>query len=148
MPNYTAVLNEEIARIARKEVRAITGPIIAKITEQKKKISAQVKVIDDLQKRVNMLEELLGFEEILDISDISEEEIQKSRITPKYIASIRSKNDLSRNEMALLLDINPNSIYLWENGKSTPRNNAKAKLIKLKKMGKKKIKSLLEELFI
>ncbi len=148
MPNYTAVLNEEIARIARKEVRLAIDPLGKKVIEQKKKISAQSKTIADLEKRIGELEELLGFEEILDTSEITEEEIQKSRITPKYISGVRTKHDLSRNEMALLLDINPNSIYLWENGKSTPRNDAKAKLMKLKQMGKKEVKQLLEELFI
>jgi DNA-binding transcriptional regulator YiaG len=148
MPNYTAVLNEEIARIARKEVRTAVEPLSAKIIEQKKKLSAQSKVIADLEKKVNILEELLGFEDIIDISDITEEEVLKSRITPKYIASLRSKNELSRNDMALLLDVNPNSIYLWENGKSTPRNDAKAKLIKMKKMGKRGVKQLLDEIFI
>lgn len=148
MPNYTVVLNDEIARIARKEVRLIVDALGAKVIEQKKKISAQSKIIASFEKRMGKLEEILGFEEILDISDISEEEVEKSRITPKYITAVRTKNDLSRNEMAMLLDINPNSIYLWENGKSTPRNDTKAKLLKLKQMGKKEVRRLLEELFI
>ena len=148
MPNYTAVLNEEIARIARKEVRASVEPLSARIIEQKKKLSAQSKIIADLTKRVEFLEDLLGLEDVLDTSDITEEEVAKSRITPKYITSLRTKHELSRNEMAFLLDINPNSIYLWENGRSTPRNDAKAKLLKLKKMGKREVKQLLEEIFI
>ena len=148
MPNYTAVLNEEIARIARKEVRASVEPLSARIIEQKKKLSAQSKIIADLTKRVDFLEDLLGLEDVLDTSDITEEDVAKSRITPKYITSLRTKHELSRNEMAFLLDINPNSIYLWENGRSTPRNDAKAKLLKLKKMGKREVRQLLEEIFI
>ena len=148
MPNYTAVLNEEIARIARKEVRNIVDPVITRVMEQKKKISVQNKMIADLEKRVSMLEELLGFEEIIDPSVISEEEIKNSRITPKYISNLRNKHDLSRNEMAALLDINPNSIYLWESGRATPRNDAKAKLMILKKMGKREVKQLLDEILI
>ena len=148
MPNYTAVLNEEIARIARKEIRYVVEPLSTKIVEQKKKLSSQNKLIAELTKRVDILEELLGFEEIIDTSDISEEEIAKSRITPKYISSLRTKHELSRNDMAMILDVNPNSIYLWENGKSTPRNDAKAKLIKLKQMGKRELKKLLEEIFV
>ena len=148
MPNYTAVLNEEIARIARKEVKAAVEPLSARIIEQKKRISALNKQVAELEKRVDYLEELLGFEEILDASSITEEEIEKSRITPKYISNLRSKHDLSRNDMAYLLDINPNSIYLWENGRAKPRNETKAKLLLLKKMGKKEVKALLEEVVL
>lgn len=148
MPNYTAVLNEEIARIARKEIKNVFEPLSAKVIEQKKKISEQSKTIDDLEKRLDILEDLLGLEDIIDTSDITEEEIEKSRITPKYISKLRSKHELSRNEMATLLDINPNSIYLWESGRATPRNDAKAKLIKMKQMGKREVKELIEELFI
>ncbi len=148
MPNYTSVLNEEISRIARKEIKAVLDPLSAKVIDQKKKISTQSKVIDDLEKRIALLEDLLGFEEIIDASAISEEEILKSRITPKYISGLRSKHELSRNEMAMLLDINPNSIYLWETGRAVPRNDAKAKLIQLKKMGKRELKQLLDEIFI
>jgi DNA-binding transcriptional regulator YiaG len=148
MPNYTAVLNEEIARIARKEVRTAVEPLNAKVMEQKKRISTLNKIIADLEKRVDLLEELLGFEEVLDTSDITEEEVEKSRITPKYFSKLRAKHELSRNDMAFLLDINPNSIYLWESGRATPRKEAKAKLLKLKKMGKKEVKRLLEEVVI
>ena len=148
MPNYTAVLNEEIARIARKEVKSVVDPMANRVIELKKKISVQSKTIADLEKRLDLLEDLLGFEEIIDTSGISEEEIKNSRITPKYISSLRAKHELSRNEMAMLLDINPNSIYLWESGRATPRNDAKAKLIKMKQMGKREITQLLDEIFI
>ena len=148
MPNYTALLNEEIARIARKEVKSVVDPLSAKVIEQKKKISTQAKEIADLEKRLDLLEDLLGFEEILDSSGVSGEEIKKARITPKYISSLRAKHELSRNEMALLLDINPNSIYLWESGRAKPRNDAKAKLITMKQMGKRELKQLLDEIFI
>ena len=148
MPNYTAVLNEEIARIARKEVKTVCEPLAAKVIEQKRKISDQGKIIAELEKKVDLLEEILGFEDIIDASDITEEEVAKSRVTPKYISSLRAKHELSRNEMAVLLDINPNSIYLWESGRATPRTDAKAKLIKMKQMGKREIKQLIEEIFI
>jgi DNA-binding transcriptional regulator YiaG len=148
MPNYTAVLNEEIARIARKEVKAAVEPLAARLIEQKKRISALKKTVSELERKVASLEEILGFEDILATSSLTEEEIANSRITPKYIANLRAKHELSRNEMAYLLDINPNSIYLWENGRAKPRNEAKAKLLVLKKMGKKEVRALLEELSI
>ena len=145
MPNYTAVLNDEIARIAKKEVKVAVDPIIAKAIELKKKVSALTKQNAELTAKVNDFEQLLGIEPLIDPAAVSEEEIKNSRITPKYIANIRKKLGLSKNEMAAVLEINPNSIYLWETGRATPRNDTKAKLIQLREMGKKQVKALLEE---
>ena len=145
MPNYTTVLNEEIARIARKEVKTAVDPIMARAIELKKKVSALTKQTAELASKLDDLEQLLGLEPLIDPSVVSEEEIKKSRITPKYIANIRKKLGLSKNEMAAVLEINPNSIYLWESGRATPRNETKAKLIQLREMGKKEVRALLEE---
>ncbi|NOY75459.1 MAG: helix-turn-helix domain-containing protein [Kiritimatiellaeota bacterium] len=145
MPNYTSVLNEEIARIAKKEVKTAVDPILARAIDLKKKVSALTKQTAELTAKLDDLEQLLGIEPLIDPSAVSEEEIKKSRITPKYIANIRKKLGLSKNEMAAILEINPNSIYLWESGRATPRNETKAKLIQLREMGKKEVKALLEE---
>jgi DNA-binding transcriptional regulator YiaG len=145
MPNYTTVLNEEIARIAKKEVKAAVDPILARAIELKKKVAALTKQNAELAARLDDLEQLLGIEPLIDPSAVSEEEIKKSRITPKYISNIRKKLGLSKNEMAAVLEINPNSIYLWETGRATPRNEAKAKLIQLREMGKKEVRALLDE---
>jgi DNA-binding transcriptional regulator YiaG len=98
-----------------------------------------------LTTKITQFEQLLGIEPLIDPAAVSEEEIKNSRITPKYIANIRKKLGLNKNEMATVLEINPNSIYLWETGRATPRNDTKAKLIQLREMGKKEVRALLEE---
>lgn len=145
MPNYTTVLNEEIARIAKKEVKTVVDQILARAIDLKKKVSVLTKQNAELTVKLNELEQLLGIEPLIDPSAVSEEEIKKSRITPKYISNIRKKLGLTKNEMAAVLEINPNSIYLWETGRATPRNETKAKLIQLREMGKKEVKALLAE---
>jgi DNA-binding transcriptional regulator YiaG len=145
MPNYTAVLNEEIARIAKKEIKIAVDPIMARAIELKKKVTALTKQNAELTTKINQFEQLLGIEPLIDPAAVSEEEIKNARITPKYIANIRKKLGLSKNEMAAVLEINPNSIYLWETGRATPRNDTKAKLIQLREMGKKEVRALLEE---
>lgn len=147
MPNYASVLNEEIARIARREVKAIAGPIAARNLELKKKVSAQAKQIAALESKLAKFEKELGIEDVIPVT-MTEEEVNKARVTPKYIANVRSKYKLSRNDMAFLLDVNANSIYLWETGRATPRTEAKAKIIQLRNMGKRKVNDLLNEFII
>ena len=147
MPNYASVLNEEIARIARKEVRAEVTPLQKKYIELKKKVSAQAKTIAALESKLGKIEKDFGFEDVIAVT-LSEEEVNKARVTPKYIANVRNKYELSRNEMALLLDVNANSIYLWETGRAVPRFEAKAKIIQLRDMGKRKVKELLDEFIV
>ena len=144
MPNYASVLNEEIARIARKEIKAEVAPMTKRILELRKKVSVQAKQIADLESKLAKLEKELGIEELIPVT-MSEEDVNKARVSPQYIANVRSKYELSRNDMALLLDVNPNSIYLWETGRAVPRTDAKAKIIQLRDMGKKKVKELLDE---
>lgn len=147
MPNYASVLNEEIARIARREIKAIISPETKRSLELKKRVSVQAKKIDELEAKIAKLEKELGIEDLIEVN-LTEEEINKARVTPQYIANVRSKYELSRNDMAFLLDVNPNSIYLWETGRSTPRNDAKAKIIQLRDMGKRKVKEILEQFII
>lgn len=144
MPNYASVLNDEISRIARKEIKAEVTPLAKRTLELRKKVSSQAKQIADLEAKLAKLEKELGIEEVIPVT-LSEEDVNKTRVTPQYIANVRSKYELSRNDMALLLDVNANSIYLWETGRAIPRNDAKAKIIQLREMGKRKVKELLDE---
>jgi len=144
MPNYASVLNDEIARIARKEIKAEVTPLTRRNLELRKKVSNQAKQIAALESKLAKFEKELGIEDIIPVT-LSEEEVNKARVSPKYIANVRSKYELSRNDMAFLLDVNANSIYLWETGRANPRTDAKAKIIQLRDMGKRKVNELLNE---
>ncbi|MBN1864619.1 MAG: helix-turn-helix domain-containing protein [Victivallales bacterium] len=147
MPNYTSVLNEEIARIAKREVKSAFEPLAARVIELKKKCSESAKKVSDIASKLEKLEKELGLEDMITVT-VSEEQLDKARVSPKYIANVRKKYSLSRNEMALLLDVNPNSVYLWENGKSKPRQDVRGKIIQLREMGKRKIKELLSQFVV
>lgn len=144
MPNYASVLNDEISRIARREIKAEVTPLAKRNLELRKKVSTQAKQIAALEAKLSKFEKALGIEDVIPVS-MTEEEVNKGRVTPKYISNVRSKYELSRNDMAFLLDVNANSIYLWETGRANPRWEAKAKVIQLRNMGKRKVNELLDE---
>jgi DNA-binding XRE family transcriptional regulator len=143
MPNLAQVLKDEILRLSRKEVRAVTTDLQVQISKLKKIVSAQKKNTLVLEKELAKVKKKL--ERKNKATTPTEDEVTKSRVSPASIARLRKKLGLTRSDMASIIDVNPNSIYLWEQGRATPRVATKAKIISLRSMGKRDVKNLLEE---
>ncbi len=140
MPNVASILKQEIARIARKEAKAYFRSFPASVGALKKLLSAQKKKIFKLEAK---LARLVKNTDSNEIALPKPAQLEKSRLGTKNIAKLRAKLDLTRAEMATLIGASANSIFLWENGKATPRAAAKAKIIALRGLGKREIKKLL-----
>jgi transcriptional regulator with XRE-family HTH domain len=56
---------------------------------------------------------------------------------------LRQKLGLSANEMGRLLGVSGQSIYLWEAGKAKPRASQLPAIAKVRKMGKREVRSQL-----
>lgn len=70
--------------------------------------------------------------------------LAKSRLNGKAIARLRKKLGLSRRVFGKLIDASQNTILLWEAGKTVPRSDARAKLIMLRKTGKREVKRMIK----
>jgi DNA-binding transcriptional regulator YiaG len=144
MPNIASVLKEEITRLARKEVKVQADPMAEKLVELRRVVSALRKQVADLAKTVGDIKGRVKSDEIISADDVADQDVEKSRITGGRIAAMRAKLGLSRNQMALLLGVNANSIYLWEQGKTRPRAAAKAKIMQLRGLGKRAVAKLVK----
>lgn len=145
MPKFTTLLQEEITRLARKEVvksqrilKKTTSSIRNENTELRKRVKSLEKALDGLQKLLDGEKKIKGVP--------SDDEVKKSRLTAKVIIRMREKHGLSRLKMGNLLDINHKSIERWEKGKGRPRCELKKKLLAFKKMTKREVKKKLREL--
>ena len=135
MPNLAKVLKEEIQRLARKETKAAT-------TALRRDNALLKRAIADHKRRIAALERdsrrLLSTMERARKGSIgaSEDEIQKSRITAHVIRGLRDKFGLSQRELALLLDVNAQTVYQWEHkeGRLSFRGDAKASIVGLRKL--------------
>jgi DNA-binding transcriptional regulator YiaG len=144
MPNVATVLKEEINRLARKEVRAKTEPLAARLSELRRAVAACHRQVAELAKTVAGLKAKVMPAEGISAAGVAGQELEKARINHRRIAALRARLGLSRNQMAQLLGVNANSIYLWEQGKTRPRAAAKAKLIQLRGLGKRAVSRLLK----
>ncbi len=144
MPNFAGVLKEEIARLARKEAKAQADPMAEKLVELRRTVGALRKQVAEMAKVLAEVKGKVKSDEIISAENVAESDVEKSRITGGRIANLRARLGLSRNQMATLLGVNANSIYLWEQGKTRPRAAAKAKLMQLRGLGRRAVGKLLK----
>ena len=138
MADLKTMMNDEIRRLARKEIKAAVGPLL-------QTVAAQKKLIAELVKRVKVLE---GFApqapapEVTEESEAAAAALAKLRISADGIRKIREKRGLTQLQMARLLDVNQFTISNWEQGKNKPRRSQKECLAAIRKMGKREFLAL------
>ena len=142
MPDLKNLLNDEIRRLARKEIRIAMESVSTQI-------SAQKKIISDMKKQIADLEKLLrktNSEKIAEIEENAENEDNKIRLNAAGIIRIRKKYKLTQAELAKLLDVATHTVSIWELGKSAPRAAMKQKICDLRTLGKREINARLSAL--
>jgi DNA-binding transcriptional regulator YiaG len=65
------------------------------------------------------------------------------RLTPSGIRSLRKKLGVSQRELANLTGVTMGAVALWEKGTFKPKEEKIAKLMELRKLGKKQVKEML-----
>ena len=143
MPNIATVLKEEIARVARKEVRGETQKLKKASTQSRTDIAGLKRRILDLEQQVRRLAKA-GASKALPIT--AKEPASALRFSAKGLAAQRSRLELSATELALLLGVSAQSIYKWEAGKARPRASQLLAISDLRKMGKREATARLASL--
>lgn len=140
MPNVASVLKDEIARVARKEVRSET--------ETLKKLSVQSRSeIAVLKRRLVALEKLVAsLAKTKPSAPNKPEQSSHMRYSAKALSAQRQRLGLSGPEMALLLGVSTQTIYNWEAEKSRPRQQQMAAIAAVRGMGKRDATAKLAEL--
>ena len=144
MPNFTTFIKEEIQRLARKECKKSVESIKGYLSSIRKIASDNKSNIENIEKELSIAAKGLKIDKPKIPTDTAE--IKKSRLSPESIAKLRAKLKLSRNQMAKLLYVSVNTVFLWEKGKISPRLAQKAKIFELKKLGKREVKKRLAEM--
>jgi DNA-binding transcriptional regulator YiaG len=137
MPNIASVLKQEIARIARKEMRLHVRAMKKAATQHRQHIAI-------LKKRVSGLESQL----YKDGQPIRKPEspTTTTRFSAKGIKSLRSKLGFSGANLAQLVGVSVQSIYNWEHEIAKPRAAQLSSLAALRGIGKREAARRLAEL--
>lgn len=134
MPNIASVLKDEIARIARRELRSETESTQKAVAGYRHQIAEMKRRIAALEREVARLRKGQG----RSAAPAEPEENGKSlRFRAGGFKAHRERLGLSAREVGLLLDASPLSVYKWETGKARPRDKHLAAIATLRKMGKR-----------
>lgn len=140
MSSFADQLKAEVARIARKEVRAETRAL--------KKANAQYRAdIAALRRRLQELERALarlakGGRKAAASASAAEEEDSASpglRFRVAGFANLRKKLGLSAAQMGQLIGVSAQSVYHWETGKARPRASQLTAIAAVRKLGKREV---------
>ena len=142
MPDFKQTFQEEVRRLARKELKALDE----KIAEQKKTINALLKRVNELEKKQAAAAPAApaGTEKTQEAA-AQDGKGRKVRFSPKSIAKFRKKYSISQKALAKLLDVTPFTVSHWEIGKNRPRTAQIAAFYSLMKLGKRKLYALIAE---
>jgi len=144
MPNIAALLKDEIARIARKEVRTQTEDVRKASVQSRTHIAALRKRIDELERELKRVRKGAGRPERAPAGD--DEAGTPRRFSAARLAAQRRKLGLSAAEFATLVGVSGQSIYKWEHGEARPRAKQLEAIAAVRGIGKREAAARLEQL--
>lgn len=143
MPNIAKVLKEEIARLARKEIRKETAALQKASSQYRREIASLKRQVAALQRQVSLLEPK---EPIPGSEAPSVDGGKRLRFTARGLRSQRTRLGLSVPDYARLAGVSAQSIRNWESGVTRPQRAQILALAKLRTIGKREAIARLQQL--
>jgi DNA-binding transcriptional regulator YiaG len=136
MPNIATVLKSEIARVARKEVRAETRDLKNAIAPYRAQIADLKRRTRELEMQIRRLGKASAKVASAGAADTDPGE-RSLRFSAKGLATQRKRLGLSAQAFGALIGASGQSVYKWEEGKTRPRARHLPKIAELRGIGKK-----------
>jgi DNA-binding transcriptional regulator YiaG len=142
MLNLNTALNERIARVARKEIRARVGSTKRLATSHRRDVAALKRQVKELTRRLALLEAISAKA----VKSLPVPQAENIRFSARSVLAQRKRLGLSAGDFGRLVGVSGLSIYNYEQGKSRPRQAQIAKLAAIRGIGKKEALQRLEML--
>ena len=144
MGNVETALREEIARLARKEIRAVVGPLKKEVIRLKKRVVELSSKLNASEKQTGLLvkerrRKKLG-------SDVSDDQADAARMSGGLIKKLRTKLGVSQADFAAIVGVSSPAVAAWEQGRSNPAGDNLKAVIALRSYGKREVQALLENM--
>ena len=134
MPNIGNVLKTEIARVARKELRAELLALKKSVAQYRSQIAQLKRRMQAMEQQVKRVGRSAGRAQP---AEPAEEGSSSLRFSAKGFAAQRRRLGLSAAAVAQLLGVSALSVYKWESGKTRPRARQLEAIASLRRMGKR-----------
>jgi len=140
MSNIASVLKEEIARIARKEIRREATSLKKSSTTHRSEIAAlKRRVLERELRRAGR-----GGPQPAPAAANEDTVSPGTRFSARSMASQRRRLGLSAAECGLLIGASAQSVYNWEEGKARPRAQHLPAIFALRNLGRRQANEILE----
>ena len=144
MPNLAAALKQEISRLARKEVKEQLSVLRRSSAQYRRDIAKFKRDITALEKKLSYLEKQEAAR--LGKPQASDDSLTGVRFSARSVRAQRKRLGLSAEEYGRLVNVSGQTIYMWEQGKSRPRQNQLAGLVAVRGIGKREATARLKAL--
>ena len=142
MGNLGVTIRSEIVRLAKRELRKTLLPLGRDVRLLKSAVSQLRKTVLALERFAAQQQNELKKRKIP--LEATPEEVKKSRFSPALIQSLRKSLGISQKELAILAGVTVGAAHLWEIGKFRPKDEKKAVMVALRKLGRRDVRKLLE----
>lgn len=139
MSSFADQLKSEIARIARKEVRAETKALKKANAQYRADIAALKRKLAELERALARQAKAGGKAAARAAVTEDEADTPNLRFRVAGFANLRKKLGLSAAEMGQLLGVSAQSVYHWETGKTRPRASQLAAIAAVRHLGKREV---------
>ena len=142
MSNIASVLKEEIARVARKEIRRETVSLKKSSTTHRSEIAALKRRVLELERELRRVGR--GGQQPAPAAANEDTVSAGTRFSARSMASQRRRLGLSAAECGLLIGASAQSVYNWEEGKARPRAQHLPAIFALRNLGRRQANEILE----
>ncbi|MEM8875818.1 MAG: helix-turn-helix domain-containing protein [Planctomycetota bacterium] len=142
MPNLNKVLGDEIRRLARKEARAELASTQKSLRDARRQLTSLRRQVHEQRREIKALARQLKPSRAA--PEPEETDAPRPRFSADWVAKHRAKLGLSAADYGKLVEVSPLTIYNWEKGASTPREEPLRRWARVRKLGKREALRRLE----
>jgi DNA-binding transcriptional regulator YiaG len=142
MGKLEGIIKSEIMRLAKREIRKVSVPLSRDVRLMKSTVSKLRKAVLTLERLTSHQQKELGKKEVP--LKATPEEVKIARFSPRLFRSLRKHLGITQKELAILAGVTLGAVNSWESGRFRPKQEKKAVIVALRKMGRQGVRKLLE----
>jgi DNA-binding transcriptional regulator YiaG len=143
MGKLEGIIKSEIMRLAKREVRKVSVPLSRDVRLMRSAVSELRKAVLTLERLASQQQKELGKKEVP--LNATPEELKIARFSPRLFRSLRKHLGISQKELAVLAGVTVGAVHQWESGRFRPKQDKKAVIVALRKIGRQEARKLLAE---
>jgi len=143
MGKIETAFRAEVARLARKEIKSLCGPMGHDVRRLRRTVARLGKAVASLEKAAREWAAEMQAEKAE--LKAPTPEVESARFSPGLIRKLRTRLGLSQADFGTLVGVSTLSVGLWEHGKTSPRGSNRTALVALRKLGKRDVRKILDQ---